>query len=103
MIFVYLALFVICIFSFKKIKIINYKNLFFYSLIGSLFFFIVSNFGVWLLGEMYIKNLNGLFTCYFLALPFFTNTLISTLFFSYLAIYFIRIGSNEKDNFKIKI
>ena len=91
MIFVYLALFLICLISFKKIKTITYKNLFIFSLIASLSFFIISNFGVWLLGSMYEKNLEGLMTCYFLAIPFFTNTLISTLLFSYLSLYFIRL------------
>lgn len=101
MIFVYIAISIICFFSFKKIKKINYKNLYIYSVIGSLSFFIITNFGVWLLSDMYVKNLNGLFSCYFLALPFFTNTLISTLFFSYLSLYFLRLSSAKQNKLKI--
>ncbi len=50
-------------------------------LIGSLLFFIITNFGVWSTG-MYGYTLNGLIICYIAALPFFGNTLISTLIFS---------------------
>ena len=44
-------------------------------------FFIVSNFGVWSLG-MYGYSLNGLILCYTMAIPFFGNTIISTLIYS---------------------
>ena len=54
----------------------------------SAIFFIISNLGVWFLGNLYEKNLEGLIKCYFLAIPFFKNTLFSTLIFSYTAIYF---------------
>jgi hypothetical protein len=83
MIFVYLALILVAFVFFKmKIKI-KFKNLFVFGFLGSIIFFIISNFGVWALTNTYEKNLNGLIYCYFMALPFFTNTLISTIFFSY--------------------
>jgi len=50
---------------------------------GAVIFFVLSNFGVWL-GGLYGYDLNGLLSCYTLAIPFFTNTVISTLFFSIL-------------------
>ena len=71
----------------------NFKNLFICGFIGSLIFFIISNFGVWVLGSPgvldlpYEKNLNGLVECYILAIPFFGNTFLSTLIFSYPAIF----------------
>ena len=93
MLFVYLSLLLI-VFIFHKIsKKINFKNLFIYGFIGSLIFFIISNFGVWVLGGPgvfdipYEKNLNGLVECYVLAIPFFGNTFLSTLIFSYPAIF----------------
>ena len=85
MIFVYASLFIIVLYFFKINKKINYKNLFFLGLGSSLVFFIISNFGVWIMENMYEKNLNGLINCYLLAIPFFKNTFISTLFFSYSA------------------
>ena len=51
------------------------------ALLGSCIFFIITNFGVWSLGS-YGYTLEGLITCYLLAIPFFVNTLVSTLIFS---------------------
>lgn len=54
-------------------------------LAGSLTFFIISNFGVWLLG--YPKTISGLMECYTLAIPFFRNALMGDLFYGLLLIY----------------
>jgi len=51
------------------------------ALIGALIFFIVTNFGVWVSG-MYGYTFSGLISCYLLAIPFFTNSIISTIIFS---------------------
>ena len=51
------------------------------ALIGSIFFFVITNFGVWSLGS-YGYTIEGLMACYVLALPFFGNTLVSTIIFS---------------------
>ena len=89
MIFVYISLLLIAFVFFKISKKINFKNLFIYSFAGSLIFFVISNFGVWILGSPgvdnlpYDKNLNGLIECYILAIPFFGNTFTSTVIFSY--------------------
>lgn len=92
MFFVYLSLFLITFIFFKISDKVNYKNLFIFGFLGSLIFFLVSNFGVWASGVLspitnlpYEKNINGLINCYFLAIPFFTKTLTSTIFFSYVA------------------
>ena len=50
-------------------------------LLSSLIFFIVSNFGVWVLG--YEHTLNGLVACYILAIPFFGYSLVGDLFWSF--------------------
>ncbi|HQU14664.1 MAG: hypothetical protein B7Z66_04885 [Chromatiales bacterium 21-64-14] len=47
-------------------------------------FFLVSNFGVWLSGNLYGKTLDGLVTCYVAALPFFRYSLAGTLFYTVL-------------------
>lgn len=49
---------------------------------SSLFFFLITNFGVWLTSTMYAKNLIGLSSCFISAIPFFRNTLISDLFYT---------------------
>ena len=51
------------------------------ALIGAFLFFLITNFGVWTLGS-YGYDIKGLITCYILAIPFFTNTIISTFLFS---------------------
>ena len=48
------------------------------SLLSSIIFFMISNFGVWILSSTYPKNFLGLYQCYIAAIPFFQNTVIST-------------------------
>lgn len=85
MIFVYLSLAIITYVSYQIALKINFINLFLFSTLSALIFYFISNFGVWLQGNFYEKNLTGLFQCYIFAIPFFKNTLISTIFFTYLA------------------
>ncbi len=49
---------------------------------ASMFFFLVSNLGVWLEGRLYALTFEGLIHCYYNALPFFRNTLLGDLFYS---------------------
>lgn len=49
-------------------------------LLSSVSFFVITNFGVWLLG--YPKTIDGLLECYTLAIPFFRNSLIGDFFFA---------------------
>ena len=51
------------------------------AIIGAILFFIITNFGVWTSG-FYGYSFNGLIECYTLAIPFFLNTLVSTILFS---------------------
>ena len=58
---------------------INFKSI----LISSLIFFVVSNFGVWIIG--YPKTFEGFITCYIAAIPFFGWTIAGDLFYSFSA------------------
>jgi hypothetical protein len=58
------------------------------TLFSSLLFFVITNFGVWLMGNlpagrqgMYPMNLHGLLECYVMAIPFFRNTILGDLFY----------------------
>ena len=62
--------------------------------LSSIIFFMCSNFGVWVFSEFYTKDLEGLLQCYVLAIPFFTNTIISTFVFGLL--FEISIMSKNK-------
>lgn len=54
-------------------------------LMSSTVFFVVSNFGVWLMH--YPLTLEGFLQCYTLAVPFFANTIIGDLFYGAILIY----------------
>ena len=62
----------------KKINIISV-------LLSSTIFFLVSNFGVWLL--YYPISVEGIIQCYTLALPFFLNTVLGDLVYGACLIY----------------
>ena len=49
------------------------------ALAASVLFFVVTNFAVWLSGDLYPPTTAGLLACYVAALPFFHHTLLSTL------------------------
>ena len=49
------------------------------TLAGSVLFFLVSNFGVWLVGGLYPRTADGFWSCYVAALPFFRNSLAADL------------------------
>ncbi len=54
------------------------------SLVSSVLFFVLTNFGVWAEGLWYPMTAEGLQQCFALALPFFKNELAGTLVFSML-------------------
>lgn len=94
-----------CLFVTDLILGLSWINLFVYSAFGmisligmhiksvslptvlgsSLLFFIVSNFGVWLL--YYPLTLEGLVTCFTLAIPFFGNTIAGDLVYTAVLFY----------------
>ena len=80
MFFTYISL-VLAVLIGLYIKRFNFTEILFSGLASSFGFFIITNFGAWLTLEMYEKNLTGLLQSYVLAIPFFHNTLISTLLY----------------------
>ena len=78
--FVYISFILIALLGLyvKKINIVSV-------LLSSTIFFLVSNFGVWLL--YYPISTEGLVQCYTLALPFFLNTVLGDLVYGALLIY----------------
>jgi hypothetical protein len=49
---------------------------------SSVFFFIVTNFGSWLVMPEYTKDLPGLVSCFVAAIPFWSHTLVGDLFYT---------------------
>ena len=52
------------------------------ALASSVLFYLVTNFGVWLMMDYYPKTSAGLIACYVAALPFFQNTVAGDLFYA---------------------
>lgn len=82
MIFVYAAMALIVIGSYFWLNKISLTSLALGSVLSAILFFIVTNFGAWLSHDMYSHNLNGLIQAYVAGIPFFKNTLVSTLVFT---------------------
>lgn len=61
----------------------RYLKLGILSLAGSLQFFWISNFGVWVEGLLYPQTWEGLMQCYAMALPFLKNSLAGDLAWSF--------------------
>ncbi len=62
---------------------LNPGKIFYGTLAGASIFFIVTNLGVFLFQSMYSKTWAGLGQCFWLALPFFRNSLAGDLFYSF--------------------
>lgn len=56
-------------------------------ILTSIVFFLITNFGVWAVTDMYSKNFTGLIHAYTLAIPFFRNTILSDLTYTYTFFY----------------
>jgi len=52
------------------------------ALAGSMLFFVITNFGVWITGELYPRTFAGLWTCYAAAIPFFRSSLLGDLVYT---------------------
>lgn len=80
--FVYAA-FIITIFMGTKMRgKVSAKNVLGGALGSSILFFVLTNFGVWMVSAYYPLTLEGLITCYVAAIPFFHYTLAGTLVYS---------------------
>ena len=77
----------------SKFFILSISNRITGSLFGALLFFLITNFGVWSMG-LYGYSLEGLIACYTLAIPFFGQTIISTLIYAF--IFELMLLANKK-------
>ena len=86
------------LFTWGSVILIGFLSKFFISntitrisgaLIGASLFFVITNFGVWSLG-FYGHTIEGLITCYTLAIPFFGNTIVGTIIFSSIIEVFLK-------------
>jgi hypothetical protein len=52
------------------------------ALLSSTAFYLITNFGVWVMYDFYPKNINGLLSSYTAAIPFFRNSLFGDMFYT---------------------
>ena len=81
-IWVYASFALISVIGLTFLKKISTKNVLVASIAGSILFFMMSNFGVWLSSGMYPQTGAGLIACYVAAIPFVGSTLAGDLLFS---------------------
>jgi hypothetical protein len=82
MIFVYLGFLSIVGIGFWLKKALNVKNIIVSALLASIVFFLITNFGVWVMYDFYPKNFAGLIDSYLAAIPFMRNDILGNLFYS---------------------
>lgn len=98
MIYVYGSFFIIVLLGKYLYKNKSFIRLSVISLLSSVVFYLITNFGVWLSGGLYPITLQGLEQSYVMAIPFFKNTLLGDFFYTFLMFYgfqFISLLANK--------
>lgn len=65
------------------------------ALSSSIFFYIYTNLGWWIVSGMYEYSISGLIDCYIMAIPFFKNQIMGNMIFVPTAIYFAKFVSRS--------
>jgi len=82
MVFVYGSFLLIGLLGMRLKSHRNFKNILFTTIFSSILFFVITNVGVWLMTDLYQKNVQGLLESFILAIPFFKNTIMGDLLFT---------------------
>lgn len=104
MIFVYGA-FILSVLIGKYLKKTNFIKTTELTFLSSVLFFLITNFGVWLMNSMYPHTFSGLMQAYIMGIPFFRNTMLGDLVYVYAFFYGYRFISNivlNKFSYKIR-
>ncbi|OQW50749.1 MAG: hypothetical protein A4S09_11380 [Proteobacteria bacterium SG_bin7] len=78
----YLTMILIALIGSEYCRNLRVKEIVGSTVLGSVLFFSISNFGVWYFSNLYEKDFSGLISCYINAIPFFGNTLAGDLTYS---------------------
>ena len=84
---VYFSFILIVLLGFNLRQKLTFKNIISYSIFSGLIFYFVTNLFVFLGSTYYSQDIYGLITCYTLALPFLTNTILGNLLYSLAMFY----------------
>ena len=86
MVFVYTGFALTVVIGFALKNRVTVTNTLFAAVAASVVFFLLTNFGSWLMSELYVKSSAGLMQAYVAGIPFFQNSLLGNL--AYVAIIF---------------
>jgi len=78
---VYLSFGVGALIGFLLLKKLTVSRVVLASLLSSTAFFIITNFAVWLMTDLYVLTFDGLAKCFTMALPFYRNALIGDMIY----------------------
>ena len=81
MLFVYAGILIASVLGFLLKKKPSWGKIFGATLISSIAFFIVTNFGVFIMGNWYPHTVAGFVQCYVMAIPFFRNSILGDFFY----------------------
>ena len=79
---IYLGVIAMVIIGILRIRKIGIKSIAIAGISASLVFFLLSNFGAWMVSGLYPPTFAGLMSCYVAGLPFLLSTMAGTLFYS---------------------
>lgn len=92
--FVYASFVIIIMIGSRLKNQISPQHVFAASLGSSILFFVITNYGVWAASDMYVKNVSGLIQSYAMGVPFFRNTVLSDMLYSFGLFYGYRFLQN---------
>ena len=97
-----ISLLVIILISKSVIKKINFSAIILASVLSSVAFFIITNFGTFL--ERYPQNIGGLTAAYTAAIPFFKYTFMGDLVYSSIlfGLYYFMLSSKKQYSYLVK-
>ncbi len=90
--FVYLGFLAIAAVAYLIMKKSSWTGLVITGLTGAVAFYLITNLGVWITSGMYTKDLSGLLASYEAGIPFFRNTLLGNLFYSFILVGLFEFG-----------
>ncbi len=93
--FVYISYIIIVFLGWKlRSEKVNYLKVGGFAIVSSLLFFIISNFGVWIVGTLYERNLAGLVNCFEMAIPFYKFTFFGDVVYTFLFFFIFNVIKN---------
>ena len=95
MVFVYGSFLIITLLGTVLNRKMSFLRVFGSVLAASVIFFLITNFGSWLVGPMYPKTIAGLEQAYLMGIPFFRNTLLGDLIYVPVLFYGYNFISNK--------